>query len=72
MLAVKAYYDGKNLKLFEKLPKNKKYKVLITFIEEVENEDELRAFSSQTSSFKFWEDAREDLYQDYLPAEKKK
>ncbi|MEX0811217.1 MAG: hypothetical protein WD048_03305 [Chitinophagales bacterium] len=65
MLSVKGIYDGKNIKALEKLPKNKKYKVLITFVEEIED-SELREFSAQSDAFDFWNDPKEDIYQDYL------
>ena len=42
-------------------------KVVITFIEELPEEDkELRDFSAQTNGLDFWKDSAEDLYQDYL------
>ena len=66
MLAIKGIYDGKTIKPLEKLPKNKKYKVIITFIEEVDEIEQLRNFSAKTTSFTFWENEKEDIYQDYL------
>ena len=53
------------------LYQNKKYKVLITFLEEINETEQLRDFSAQTDAFDFWEDPREDIYQDYLPKKKK-
>jgi hypothetical protein len=35
-------------------------------LEEIDEDEDLRNFSAQTDAFSFWEDAREDLYQDYL------
>jgi len=41
--------------------------VVVTFLEEIEPmDDELRDFTSQTSGLSFWEDPREDIYQDFL------
>ena len=60
-------YDGKNIKITDKITEKKKYKVIITFIEEIsQNDDDLRNFSSQTKGLEFWNDSREDVYQDYL------
>ncbi len=67
MLAVNGIYDGKNIRLTEKVTEKKKYRVVVTFIEELEQTDDvLRDFSSQTKGLEFWEDEREDVYQDYL------
>lgn len=66
MLAIKGIYDGKSIKPLEKTPVNKKFKVVITFIEEIDDTELLREFSSQTESFSFWENPKEDIYQDYL------
>ncbi|HLP44492.1 MAG TPA: hypothetical protein VK469_01005 [Candidatus Kapabacteria bacterium] len=43
-------------------------KVIITFLEEIDEDEDLRNFSDQTDAFSFWEDEREDIYQDYLGA----
>jgi hypothetical protein len=66
MIAVEGIYDGKTFQILEKIPVSKKYKVIITFVEEIDEAEELREFSSQTDSFTFWENAEEDIYQDYL------
>ncbi|MEO5571573.1 MAG: hypothetical protein ABIT08_01735 [Bacteroidia bacterium] len=71
MLSISGFYDGKNIKPLEETPKNKKFKVVITFIEELEDATQLRDFSSQTNSFAFWEDPKEDIYQDFLGKSKK-
>ena len=70
MLAIKGIYDGKTIRPLEKLPKNRKYKVIITFIEEINETEQLRNFSAQTNSFTFWKNEKEDLYQDYLAKSK--
>jgi len=44
----------------------KKYNVVITLLEELNDEKEIQDFSSQTDSFAFWKVKEEDLYQDYL------
>jgi hypothetical protein len=66
MRTIKALYDGKNFVPLEKFPDEKKFKVIITFLEELDEESEVREFSAQTDAFSFWHDEREDIYQDYL------
>lgn len=66
MLAVQGIYDGKNFMALEAFPTQKRYKVIITFVEEIDETEDLRQFSSQIHTFSFWEDSREDLYQDFL------
>jgi predicted transcriptional regulator len=72
MLAVKGIYDGKSVKLLDKLTDHRKYKVVVTFLEEIETTDEeLRDFTSQTTGLDFWNDPKEDIYQDYLKIKQK-
>lgn len=66
MQTIEGIFDGKNFVAVEKVPVSKKYKVIITFVEEIDETEELLNLSAQTDSFKFWEDEREDIYQDYL------
>ncbi len=66
MLTVNGIYDGKNVKLTDDVTENKKYRVIVTFMEEIDQDSELRDFSGQTRGFEFWNDEREDIYQDYL------
>lgn len=67
MLAVHGIYDGKAVKITDRITEKKKYKVVVTFIEEIQQSDnDLRDFSAQTIGLDFWEDSREDIYQDYL------
>lgn len=66
MLAVEGIYNGKNFIVREKVPFQKSYKVIITFVEEIDGLDEIRDFSGQSEGLEFWKDEREDLYQDYL------
>ena len=74
MLAVKGFYDGNSVQLLEKVKDRKRYKVIITFVEEMEGSNEqgeLRDFAAQTKGLEFWNDGREDIYQDYLPKTKR-
>lgn len=66
MLTVKGIYNGKEFVALESFPQNKNFKVIITFVEEFDEGDEIRDFSAQTDALDFWKDEKEDLYQDYL------
>ena len=67
MFAVRGIYDGKQVQITDRITDKKRYKVVVTFIEELPIEEtEIRNFTSQTESFGFWEDVAEDIYQDYL------
>ena len=68
METIQALFDGTNFIPLEKVPVSKKYRVIITFVEEIDETEEIRNLSAQTDSFSFWEDTREDIYQDYLAA----
>jgi hypothetical protein len=71
MLSIQGIYDGKNIYPVEAIKGNKKYKVIITFVEELdlpENEHtELRNFGTNEPALDFWNNSKEDIYQDYLP-----
>lgn len=72
MFSVRGIYDGKSVKITDKISEKKKYKVVVTFIEELEKEDNgNRDLYAQTSGLDFWEDPKEDLYQDYLKPKEK-
>ncbi|MCI0471811.1 MAG: hypothetical protein L0Y73_09145 [Candidatus Aminicenantes bacterium] len=66
MIAIRGMYDGEKFIPLENFSKKKKYKIIITFLEEIDDDEEIRNFSAQTDAFSSWEDEREDLYQDYL------
>ena len=68
MLSVNGIYDGKSVKITDRITKKRKYKVVVTFIEELPD-DSIRDFSAQISGLEFWEDSKEDIYQDYLTSE---
>lgn len=69
MLTVEGIYDGKNFVALERFPREKRFKVMITFVEELDEAGELRNFSANNESFEFWHDSREDIYQDFLNEE---
>jgi len=70
MDAIRGVYDGEKIIATDKIPTRKKYKLIITFVEEIEDMgqpvEEIRSFTAQTEGLSFWQDEREDLYQDYL------
>ena len=64
MLTVNGIYDGKSVKITDKITEKKKFKVIVTFIEELQQVDnDLRNFSAQTRGLDFWEDSGENIYQ---------
>ena len=72
MIAVHGIYDGKNVKITDRITEKKQYKVVVTFIEEIQQYDnELRDFSAQTRGLDLFEDSKEDIYQDYLTSKSK-
>jgi len=70
MEAIKGIYDGKQFIPLENFPKDRKYKIIITFIEELNDETEIRVREqfANSNAFEFWQNEAEDLYQDYLQA----
>jgi hypothetical protein len=75
MFSVPGIYDGKNVYPIETIIENKKYKVIITFVEEldpIQVDNFIRDFGADSSAFSFWESKEEDIYQDYLNSSKRK
>lgn len=66
MKAYKGIFDGEKVTFLEKPPTGKKYVIAVTFLEEIEEDDQLRDFTEQSDALSFWEDPREDVYQDYV------
>ena len=70
MLSVTGIYDGKSIFPTEVIHEQRKYKVIITFVEELDNTESeelsLRNFGVNNASLEFWNDPKEDIYQDYL------
>lgn len=71
MIAIKGIFDGKKVIPLESLPENKKYKVLITLLEEYDSDEEIRNFTFQEDAFSFWNNEKENIYQDYIVRDKK-
>ena len=76
MLSVTGIYDGKSIFPTETIREDRKYKVIITFVEELDNiaseEMGLRHFGVNNPSLEFWNDPKEDIYQDYIHTSKPK
>lgn len=68
MVAVRGVFDGKHIELLESPPAGGRYAVIVTFVEALDDEQEVRDFAAQPDALAFWHDEREDLYQDYLPS----
>jgi hypothetical protein len=76
MLSVTGIYDGKNIYPTDVINERKKYKVIITFVEELDaqeaEESDIRNFGTTHASLEFWDNPQEDIYQDYLTTPKAK
>lgn len=71
MEAVRGIFNGENIVVTDQILTKKKFKVVITFLEEIDETaeqivEEGRNFAAQTDGLSFWQDEREDIYQDYL------
>ncbi len=68
MEAIRGIFDGERIIATDQISTKKKFKVIITFVEEIDEsgDEENRNFTAQTAGLSFWQDEREDLYQDYL------
>lgn len=66
MVTIQGIFDGKHIIPLEVMPEGKRFKVIITFVEEITEEEDVRNFSAQSNAFDFWENPAEDIYQDFL------
>lgn len=67
MLSIKGTYDGKHLKLAEKIKIRSPKRVIITFLEDVEEElssRELHMLTQKGGAFDFLNNKEEDVYTD--------
>jgi len=75
MLSVPGIYDGKNILPLEAIKDHRNYKVIITFLEEINSSEteemRLRNFGSNATALDFWNNPEEDIYQDYLTKQSK-
>jgi len=71
MLSVTGIYDGKNIYPVDAIKDKRKYKVIITFVEELDTVEaeqlSLRNFGTSNTALGFWSNPQEDIYRDYLP-----
>lgn len=68
MLSVTGIYDGNSVVFTEPVTHHKKCKVIITFLEDADMQEEdmsLRNFGMQNHAFDFWNNPAEDVYEDY-------
>ena len=66
-MSIQGTYDGKVLKLFDKVQVNSPRKVIITFLEEPKDDltlEELHLIEQQGGAFDFLESEEEDIYSD--------
>lgn len=66
MVAVKGVFDGTTVRLLEQVNVPANSYVIVTFVEDVSQSDHVRDMSASPNGFEFWEDPKEDIYQDYL------
>jgi len=66
METIEGYYDGTHILPLVKIQDHRHRRVKITMLEELTEEEEIRLATSHSDAFEFWEDPREDLYQDYI------
>ena len=66
MLSVKAIYDGKKLKLLDKVKVTKPHKVIITFLEDDSdiNPQVIYNAAEERGAFDFLKEPEEDIYTD--------
>jgi len=67
MLSVKAIYDGKNIKLLEKVDFNEPKEVIVTFLDKEpidELSKDLYKLAEENKSFDFLKEPQEDIYTD--------
>lgn len=70
MFSVTGIYDGNKIYPTEPIKQKQKYKVIITFMEELDTDNKedhlLREWGYGSAAFSFWESEKEDIYRDYL------
>gem|GEM_PF-697398 len=66
METIEGFYDGQRILPLTKIQDHRHRRVRITLLEELTEEEEIRLAASHSDAFTFWEDPREDIYQDYI------
>lgn len=67
MLSIQGTYDGKELRIFDKIRINSPKKVIITFLEDTEDDittDELHLIAQKGGAFDFLDNEEENIYTD--------
>jgi hypothetical protein len=67
MLSVQGIYDGKVLRFLEKIKIHSPKKVIVTFLEDIDDDissEELHQIASEGGAFYFLENEEEDIYTD--------
>lgn len=69
MIAAKGIFDGKQVRLLEEVKIEKPTKVIVTFLNESDEEEdipveEIRRLAEQGKAFDFLNDTEEDIYTD--------
>jgi hypothetical protein len=65
MISVKGLYDGKRIKILEKVP-DKKFKVIISLLEEYSDEDELGSFVSDSAELQYKNKLNEGIQGEFM------
>ena len=66
MVAIQGIFDGNKIIPLDNVPTGKQYRLIITFVEEITEAEDIRAFTSESDAFAFWQNPAEDIYQDFL------
>jgi len=66
MVAVKGIFNGQTIQLLEKVEAKQNTKVLVTFLDENDPEDDTKDLTAQANGLEFWTNSREDIYQDFF------
>jgi hypothetical protein len=66
MQTIEGYFDGEKIVPLSKMPSQVHRRVSITLLEELTPEEEIRLAASHSDAFEFWNDPKEDIYQDYV------
>ncbi|HET6400371.1 MAG TPA: hypothetical protein VFH95_03145 [Candidatus Kapabacteria bacterium] len=66
METIEGYYDGQRIVPLAEIQDHRHRRVKITLLEVLTEEEEIRLAASHSDAFKFWDDPREDIYQDYV------
>ncbi|MCF8370325.1 MAG: hypothetical protein K9H64_01805 [Bacteroidales bacterium] len=67
MLSIQGTYDGKVLRIFDKIQINSPKKVIVTFLEDPDEDftsEELHMIAQQGGAFDFLDNEEEDIYSD--------